>query len=114
MKATQSKKPVVGPVTAQYDFCPMDGDGQKLLSVRAGIPLNRALDQLSMMMGSTIDAVEVLAEEKDVDRIPGSLWQAVHFMKITHALVESMNRGCIEYVNNAEPSKTPPPNSNGR
>lgn len=93
MKNEQNTSPDVGAVTAQYDFCPATPDGEKLFSVRAGIPLSSAFDQLSILMGSSIASIETLAGEEDVDTIPGALWQSVHLMNFTYALVQSMHNG---------------------
>ncbi len=85
-------------VTVEHGFFPATSDGDHLFSVRAGIPLSDAFDQLTMMLGSSIDSIELLVREKDVDSIPGSLWQSVHFLKMNYALIEAMHSGHNEHV----------------
>ena len=80
-------------VTAQYDFYPATFEGKNLFSVRAGVPLSDALDQLSSLMSSSIASVENLACENDADAIPGALWQSVHLVNFAYALVQSIHRG---------------------
>jgi len=80
-------------VTEQHDFCQTTTEGENLFSVRAGIPLSRAFDKLSALMSSSIASIEVLACEEEADSIPGALWQSVHLMNFTYALVQSMHKG---------------------
>jgi hypothetical protein len=93
MKNQQITSPAAGAVTAQYDFWPATNKGENLFSVRAGIPLSDAFDQLSYLMSSSIASVETLACEKDTDTIPGALWQSVHLMNFAYALVQSIHGG---------------------
>ncbi len=92
---TQPQAAPVAAVTAQYDFCPATPEGEKLFSVRAGIPLSSAFDQLSRLVGSSIASVEALAMmgDEDPDLIAGALWQSVQLMNFAHALVQSMHKG---------------------
>lgn len=91
---TQSiTSPAAGAVTAQYDFCPATSEGENLFSVRAGIPLSDALDQLSLLLSSSIASIETLASEKDTVAIPGALWQSVHLLNSCYALVRSIHQG---------------------
>ena len=93
MKNHQITNPAAGAVTAHYDFYPATSKGEKLFSVRAGIPLSDALDQLSVLMSSSIATVEALACKDDTDSIPGALWESVHLMNFTYALVQSIHTG---------------------
>lgn len=93
MENQQITSPDAGAVTAQYDFCPATSEGENLFSVRAGIPLSAALDQLSALMSSSIASVETLACEEDTSVIPGALWQSVHLMNFAYALLQSIHRG---------------------
>ena len=93
METQPITSPAAGAVTAQYDFCPATSEGENLFSVRAGIPLSDALDQLSSLLSSSIASVEALACEKDANAIPGALWQSVHLMNFTYALVQSIHKG---------------------
>ena len=89
----KNTSPAAGAVTAQYDFCSATSEGENLFSVRAGIPLGAALEQLSALMSSSIAAVETLAGEEDTAAIPGALWQSVHLMNFAYALVQSIHTG---------------------
>ena len=93
METQAIASPAAGAVTAQYDFYPATSEGKNLFSVRAGIPLSDALDQLSVLLSSSIASVETLACETDTDAIPGALWQSVHLMNFAYALVQSVHNG---------------------
>lgn len=93
METQPITSPAAGAVTAQYDFFPTASEDENLFSVRAGIPLSDALDQLSSLLSSSIASVETLASEKDTDAVPGALWQSVHLMNFAYALVQSIHGG---------------------
>ena len=93
MQNHQIASPAAGAVTAQYDFFPATNKGENLFSVRAGIPLSDALDQLSALMSSSIASVQTLACKEDTDSISGALWESVHLMNFTYALVQSIHKG---------------------
>lgn len=80
-------------VTAQYDFYPVECGGEPLFSVRAGIPLGDALDQLSTMASATNEAIELLAVEEGNDYIHGALWQSVLLNKFQFALIQAIHDG---------------------
>lgn len=82
-----------GAVTKQYDFMPANAQGNNLFSVRGGVPLSDAFDQLSVLMSSTMGALNQLACDDDTDGIPAALWQSIHVMEFTFALVQSMHQG---------------------
>lgn len=87
-------KPLAGAVTVQHDFHSVSANGDKLFSVRAGIPLSDAFDQLSLLVNSAGATVEVLASEcKDSENIPGALWQSVHLLNFSQALIQSIHDG---------------------
>ena len=85
-------------VTVQYDFLPCTESGDPLFSVRAGIPVDDALDQLSLMFGATVDAVELLTSEKDTQHIPGALRGSVHQMHAQYALLQAIHGGLLRHV----------------
>lgn len=93
MENKQSISLPVAAVTANYNFCSATSQGEKLFSVRAGIPVSAALDQLSALMSSSIASIEALASEEDTEAIPGALWQSVHLMNFAYALVQSIHAG---------------------
>lgn len=93
--ATNNSSPAACAVTAQYDFCPATSEGKNLFSVRAGIPLGAAFDQLSALLSSSIASVETLTCTDNAEDIPGALWQSVHLMNFTYALVQSMHNGFL-------------------
>lgn len=91
---TKPQAVTAGAVTAQYDFHPASANGEKLFSVRAGIPLADAFDQLSVLVSSSIATVDILAGEcKDSEGIPGALWQSIHLLNFSYALIQSMHGG---------------------
>lgn len=100
MSVTTIHQPVASPmaVTVQHDFCNATADGEKLFSVRGGIPLRDAFDQLSVLLSASMATVEFAAAEgTKSDDVPGALWQSVHLMNFTYALVQSMQQGLIHH-----------------
>ena len=91
---TQTRAAPTEAVTAQYDFHPASTSGDKLFSVRAGIPLSDAFTELSVLVSSSIASIDVMACEcKDSEDIPGALWQSVHLLNFSYALIQSMHVG---------------------
>jgi hypothetical protein len=96
--STQVQRVDIPAVTAQYDFLEVTQSGEKLFSVRAGVPLGDAFDQLSTLLSSTIATFELVAAEgANSDDVPAALWQSVHLMKFTYALAQSMQMGLIHH-----------------
>lgn len=91
---TKAQDATTEAVTAQYDFHPASANGDKLFSVRAGIPLSDAFTELSVLVSSSIATIDVMAcESKDSEGIPGALWQSVHLLNFSYALIQSMHGG---------------------
>lgn len=100
MTATTIPQPVASPnaVTTQYDFFEATQSGEKLFSVRGGIPLRDAFDQLSVLLSASMASVEFAATEgNNSNVVPSALWQSVHLMNFTFALVQSMQQGVIDH-----------------
>lgn len=100
MSGSTLRQPVSLPmaVTAQHDFCNATPGGEKLFSVRGGVPLRDAFDQLSVLLRASMETVEFAATEgTKSDEVPGALWQSVHLMNFTYALVQSMQQGLIHH-----------------
>lgn len=85
-------------VTTQYDFAPCNGKGEPLFSVRAGIPIADAFDVLSSLMSSSIASIELVACEEDANNTASALWQSVHLLNTSYALVQAMHGGHNEHV----------------
>jgi hypothetical protein len=98
---TTTTTPSAAPtaVTAEYGFCPTgprdeNGNRQCLFSVRAGVPLTRALDELSSLISSSIASIDNLAcTSDDTDGMPGALWQSSHLLNFSFALIQSIHNG---------------------
>jgi hypothetical protein len=82
-------------VTKHYDFCKVGSDGELLFSVKGGVPLIRALDQLSVFLDATQRVVEAVAQIDDDDA--GANWAASHMLDFSKALVQAMHNGLIEH-----------------
>lgn len=99
-----------GAVTEEHLFCAVGPEGECLFSVRAGIPLGDACDQLSVLLTSSIEATERLAcSSKDAADIPGALWESVHVLLLVDALVQSIHGGILAFekkVSAEQPSPT--------
>ncbi len=101
---TQPQAPDAGAVTAQYDFWQADAAGNKLFSVRAGVPMVHAFDQLSCLVSSSIAAVEAMATDGvEPESIPGALWQSVQQLNLAYALIQSMHGGQIAHLKGGQP-----------
>lgn len=86
--------PAPNAVTKQYDFCKTSHDGEMLFSVRAGIPLSRAFDQLSIFISSTQSIIESVAE---CDDGVGANWAASQMLDVAFALTQAMHNGLIDH-----------------
>lgn len=99
MSVTTIHQPVASTkaVTTQYDFWNATPDGEKLFSVRGGIPLGAAFDQLSLLLASSQSAVEEVRVAVSADEVPQSQWAASHMLEFSYALVQAMHQGFIEH-----------------
>lgn len=87
-----------GAVTEHYDFFESSPTGQCLFSVNAGIPMKDAFDQLSALMSSSIASIDLIAcETKDADGVTSALWQSVHLLNFSYALIQSMHAGHLAH-----------------
>lgn len=83
-----TKKPQA--VTVHRDFCRVNPDGDKIFSVRGGVPLSDAFDKLSALLSSSISTVEAVA---DTDDIQSALWQTSHMLNFSYELLQSIHDG---------------------
>ncbi len=90
-----SAKPVA--VTAPIDFLNATSNGDALFSVRGGIPLGAAFDQLSVLLAASKSAVDVVCVACSSDAKPQSQWAASHLLEFSYALVQSMHHGLINH-----------------
>ena len=82
-----------GAVTARHDFCRVSNKGNLLFSVREGVPLSDAFDQLTVLLTAAQGAVELLADASGDSDVPGANWAAVHVLSFATALVQGMHAG---------------------
>jgi hypothetical protein len=99
MNATTIHKPVASPqaVTVQSDFWNATPNADKLFSVRGGIPLSDAFDQLSLLLAASKSAVDDVCTTVSQDAVPQSQWAASHMLEFSYALVQAMHSGLIEH-----------------
>lgn len=90
-----SMTPATKAVTKQYDFLNATPDGDKLFSVRGGIPLANAFDQLSVYLSAVQSVVEEVAKSDDENT--SANWAASQMIEFTQALVQSMHFGPMEH-----------------
>lgn len=83
--------------TVQYDFWNATPDGDKLFSVRGGIPLGDAFDQLSLLIAASQSAVEEARVSISAGEVPQSHWAASHMLEFSYALVQSMHQGVMNH-----------------
>lgn len=82
-------------VTSQYDFHPATQEGTKMFSVRAGIPLTDAFNELSLLLGASHSAIESAAVGGGDGTDPQ--WSVVHLMDFSYALVQAMHHGLVVF-----------------
>ena len=85
-------------VTAHYDFHQATRYRENLFSVRGGIPLNDAFNELSLLLAAVESATDALAKQISSDDTgSASPWTACHVLELCNALVQSMHHGLIEF-----------------
>lgn len=94
-----SKTPTPRAVTQQFDFLNATPDGECLFSVRGGIPLTHAFDQLSLLLAQGQAVVEAVCEVSTTEDIPEAPRAAVRLLDFSYALVQAMHNGLIEHEN---------------
>lgn len=98
MSNTQIHSRPAGAVTAQHDFCRVSHQGEMLFTVREGVPLCDAFDQLTTLLTAAQAVVEALATIKGDSDVPESHLAAVHVLSFANALVQGMQQGHNEYA----------------
>ncbi len=89
----------IGAFTTAYDFCPVGKDGETLFSVRAGVPLQHAFNELSSLVSASMENIRQLTDEsQDPSGVPGALYQSIHLLNFSFALIQSINGGHISHV----------------
>lgn len=84
---------VVGPVTIETE-----ARSNPAFSIRGGVPLGTAFDQLSILLSSAISAIEATAfREGEANGDPTGTWSAVHNLNLAHDLLGSMHQGYIAH-----------------
>jgi len=87
-------------LTAEYQFDPTTGD--YLFSVNPGIPLSDAFDKLSSLVSNTISNLELLAiGGQDLENVQSALWQSVHTLETSYALIQAMHTGLNAFENSS-------------
>ncbi len=83
--------PAAGLVTVQHDFFNATSNGDKLFSVRAGVPMSDAFDQLTILLAAAHSAVEGLAAAGNKEDGPDAHWAAVHVLDFALELTQAMH-----------------------
>jgi hypothetical protein len=86
-----------GAVTTQYDFFEATLNGEKLFSVRGGVPLKDAFEQLSLLLSQSQSVVEDVCTVVSAGEVPQSPWAASKLLDFSYALVQSMHNGLTDY-----------------
>lgn len=94
-----STKPTPKAVTKQYDFLSATTGGDCLFSVRGGIPLDDAFDQLSLLLAQGRSVAEFMCIAGSTEDDPEAPGAAVRLLDFSHALVQAMHHGLTEYEN---------------
>lgn len=93
MSNTQTNANTVGAVTAAHDFDQITHEGEKLFSVREGMPFNDAFDKLTALITASRDNLCTLAENPAVANVTGGLEAPVHLLSLASELVCAMHKG---------------------
>jgi hypothetical protein len=82
-------------VTQPFDFgaVAVPGGVEKLFSVREGIPVTSALDQLYCLLSTAKDTIETVAESSDGREATG--WAASNVIEFAMALSASIQHGVL-------------------
>jgi hypothetical protein len=94
MADTQTTAGAAIAVTARYDFHNATPNGDKLFSVREGVPLGDSFDQLSLLIASAHSAIDGMSKEGE-DAAPNARTAALHVLDISYALAQSMHAGLV-------------------
>ena len=83
-------------VTTHQAFFPATPKSDHLFAVQAGIPLNDALEQLTLLIGvaenSAMDVAICVGNGGEAN----GAWAPVHLLTFAHALTQSIHRGYVE------------------
>lgn len=82
-------------VTAQYDFGKVSFDGENLFSMRGGVPMNEAFNELSVLLSAVQGVVNAL-EDADGECVDAS-YAASRLIDLSQALLQSMHSGFAKY-----------------
>ena len=91
-----SPAPALQAVTTHQAFFRSTPKSNELFAVQAGIPLNDALDQLTMLMGAAENSAMDVAICVSNGGEANGAWAPVHLLTFAHALTKSIHRGLIE------------------
>jgi hypothetical protein len=95
--ASQQPQEMTCAVTQQYDFLNTNSEGDKLFSVRGGIPLTDAFDQLSLLIAQGQSVVEAGSVTSDADAVPDITHAAAQLLELAYALTQAMHNGLIQH-----------------
>lgn len=94
-------------VTKQYDFFNATPDGDKLFSVRGGIPLDDAFNQLSLLLAAGNSALDDACASISANEVSQAPWAAKHVLEFAYSLVQSMHEGLIKHELSGENAVSP-------
>jgi Protein of unknown function (DUF3077) len=99
MSVTTIHQPVASAkaVTVQHDFLNATPDGAKLFSVRAGIPLTAAFEQLTLFIANAQSVAEEVCVSVSAGESPQGHHATVFLLEMADALVQAMHSGLIEH-----------------
>lgn len=80
-------------VTVEHNFFNATGTDQPLFSVRAGIPLEDAFNQLSVLISDATAVLEDLSTVTELGDKPQSRWAALHLLEFADGLTQSIHLG---------------------
>jgi hypothetical protein len=93
--ADDQTRPAPGMVTARHDFGRVSLNGGALFSVREGVPMRDAFDELTALLTAAQACTEVLAIASGEDQQQQPQWAVVHVLTFANALVQAMHNGHI-------------------
>lgn len=92
----ESTAPALQAVTTHQAFFPSTPQSDQLFAVQAGIPLNDALEQLTLLIGAAENSAMDVAICVSNGGEANGAWAPVHLLTFARALTQSIHSGFVE------------------
>lgn len=86
--------------TAQHDFFSSGVNGERLFSIREGVPVDDAVNSASAMLAAAHETIKRIAEKHDDEE----LWGASYLLQMAAATMQAAACGLIAESHSDQPS----------